>query len=145
MMGERGHVAMQTAQRGDRPQRCERRRAAAHKWNRVQDEPFRGDGRRARADSGGHVHLEASIPRGTRHRQWVRKESPIFGDDVEEPPRRSCRRRLPARREFDQGQTNTRLALLSISRLLAATKSAASLHRRSIGRKGPGKMMSPVW
>ena len=45
---------------------------------------FRLDGGGVSIDPGRDVHLEAGVARGARHRQPVRDEVPVFGDEVDD-------------------------------------------------------------
>ena len=63
------------------------------------DKAFRLDGGRAIDDVGRHMHLEAGRARRACHRQAMRQEIPVLGDDVEQPQQRlrPGRQAAPAR------------------------------------------------
>ena len=49
--------------------------------------PSRVDRGGAVNDPGRHMHLEAGVARGARHRQAVGEEIPVLGDDIEQAQR----------------------------------------------------------
>ena len=74
-------------QRADRGDGAERREPAAHERHRMQHEAFRLDRRRAVDHPRRHMNLEARVARRARHRQAMRQEIPVLGDDIEQAQR----------------------------------------------------------
>ncbi len=58
--------------------------AAAPPRQRMQREAFRLDGCAAVDHAGRHMHLVAGLARRPRHRQAVREEIPVFGNEIED-------------------------------------------------------------
>ena len=77
-------LADEAAQRENRRETAERREAAAAPIERMRDEAFPGDGGLAMFDSGRDMHLVARRLGGAGHRQPMRQEIPVLGDDIED-------------------------------------------------------------
>ena len=87
-MGEIGlKPAIETANLADHAQQIARIKAAAPPVERMERKTFGFDGRAMAVDMGGDVHLVSRIARGAGHRQAMRDEIPIFGDQVDQARR----------------------------------------------------------
>src|SRR5271169_6993956 len=74
---------IETADLTHRRQQAQRREAAAAPAERMQDEPLAVDRGRVAGDSGRDMDLKAGAPRRSRHRQAMRHEIPVFGNEIE--------------------------------------------------------------
>ena len=87
-MGEIGlKPAVETANLADHARQIPRIKAAAPPVERMEQKTFGFDGRAMAVDMGGDVHLVARVARGAGHRQAMRDEIPVFGDQVDQPRR----------------------------------------------------------